>query len=350
MPATRSSTSNNHPSSTTCAQSSSVSSPDVIPKCASPSDFFPSIKSESSMIDVKEALLRKKRRTLNWEKDERVPRPRNAFIAFKASLRDGPLQREYTARLARGENIGVVAQQLWRGLTEKERDVWYAAARKEKEDHAKKYPDYKYQPRVRPRKTRKSKKRSGKQTDDDGDDGDESSEEDSFDQNASHKQDREQYQSEGILTSGSPCSGSSENDQTDSKGEVRTVEIYMGGSQDLDTLYKNGWKWALVKDHDPSTDTNNPIVPTAIDRDDDDITNVELVSMASALENAEAEAEAAAQSKLNICSTTESLLLDMFNPWESEPISNISTNLFVDEMKEDEPPEYSEIVKVQPAD
>ncbi|KAG8810128.1 hypothetical protein FRC17_003077 [Serendipita sp. 399] len=345
MPVTRSSSTSKVPSSTTAAQSS-IPAPAVIPKCASPDAFLPSLAPDRPPIEVQEALLKKKRRTLNWEKDERVPRPRNAFIAFKASLRDGPLQREYTARLARGENIGVIAQQMWRALTEKERDVWYAAARKEKEEHAKKYPNYKYQPRTRPRKSYRSKKRSVKEEEDD----EESSEEDSFDQDP--EQDLEQQP--GELTSGSPSSGRSE----DEDKEVRTVEIYMGGSQDLEGLYKNGWKWALVKDYEPSSDplsldSHKPVihVPTLVDSEEHKFNPIELISMASAMEKAEA--EAATESQLNTCSNTDSSLFQqLFNPWESEPISEpISTTIFEDGTAEEEVSIFSDtILKVQPTD
>ena len=186
---------------------------------------------ELANADALDPKGKKKKRMSDWERNERIPRPRNAFISFKAALRDGPLKHEYNARLARGENIGVIAQQLWKSLSPKGRDAWYEAARKEKEEHAKKYPHYKYQPRQKPQKGRKNKGRRGDDwAEDEQSDGEGEGETDELDH------------SEETATSESPSSVRSELGETQGSGMRRTVEIYMGGTEDLDLLYQNGWK------------------------------------------------------------------------------------------------------------
>jgi hypothetical protein len=169
---------------------------------------------------------------LNWEKDNRPPRPANAFISFKSSLKDGPLKREYTTRLASGENIGVIAQQMWKGLSEDERDKWYVAAKQAKVEHSKKYPDYKYQPQKRKEKKKASRRRKAQSVDPD----------DEYEEEEAELSDTAsgvgQEETTSVFT---PTSDLSE-DVEKLQGEPRLVEVYMGGSEDLDRLYKNGWK------------------------------------------------------------------------------------------------------------
>ncbi|CAG8682329.1 7224_t:CDS:1, partial [Acaulospora colombiana] len=183
----------------------------------------------------------KRKRLLSWEREDRPPRPSNAFISFKSSLRDGPQKQEYAYRLNKGENIGVVAQQLWLALPPEEKDKWYAAAKKAKAEHALKYPDYKFKPR-----RRNSKKYSPS--------------------NKSNANEDEEGSVAPSGESGTSHSAHSEDGDFDSPGVARFVEVYVGGSKDLDTLYKYGWKvstplcsavtlstitqWALVRDFD----------------------------------------------------------------------------------------------------
>jgi hypothetical protein len=191
---------------------------------------------EPSVAD--DSNSRKKRRALNWEKDNRPPRPANAFISFKSSLKDGPLKREYAARLASGENIGVIAQQMWKGLSEDERDKWYVAAKKAKVEHSKKYPDYKCQPQKRKEKKKAGRRRKAQSVD--LDDDYEEEEEELSDVASAVGQGEETGTS--VFTPGSDLSEDGERHY----GEPRMVEVYMGGSEDLDRLYKNGWKVTIV--------------------------------------------------------------------------------------------------------
>jgi len=187
--------------------------------------------------EAEDTNSRKKRRPLNWEKDNRPPRPANAFISFKSSLKDGPQKHEYAARLANGENIGVIAQQMWKGLTDDERDQWYVAAKKAKVEHGKKYPDYKYQPQRRKDK-KKPRRRNARSVDPD-DDYEEEEEEQS---DAASGAGQSEETGTSILT---PSSDFSEDDKLIGIGEPRLVEVYMGGNEDLDRLYKNGWKVSM---------------------------------------------------------------------------------------------------------
>jgi len=189
------------------------------------------VKDEPGTEELKPA---KKVRSLAWQKDNRPPRPANAFISFKSSLKEGPLKREYTRRLASGENIGVVAQQMWKSLSQDERDVWYAEARKAKEEHAKKYPGYKYKPR---RRGEKPRRRSNVAEE-------EEEEEEELSEDAGPV-----LVEERAVVAVTPTSSRSEEVDTDVHGEPRTVEVYMGGTEDLDTLYKNGWKVGLSCAH-----------------------------------------------------------------------------------------------------
>lgn len=225
--------------------------PDVVSSnfYTSVSNFNPSANplltvSSSSAVDEEEEHIQKetlignnpirghkKARSLGWQKDNRPPRPSNAFISFKSSLKDGPLKREYARRLASGENIGVVAQQMWKALSEQERETWYAEARRAKEEHAKKYPGYKYRPRRRG-ETSKGKKRASQATAIVGEDDELEEDSEEVEQPANE---------EAATTVRTPASTRSE-DVGDMQGETRTVEVYMGGNQNLDVLYKNGWK------------------------------------------------------------------------------------------------------------
>ncbi|KAG8765129.1 hypothetical protein FRC15_007213 [Serendipita sp. 397] len=305
MSATHQSSSNNAPSATG-AQSNSVLGPDVSPKCASSPVSPPSLglAPDSSMKDAEEASPRVKQESPYPSRtDELVARPKNTSSTSAASLQDVPLQREGTTRTNRGKKFGVDAQQSRRG-------GWTAA--KEEDEDTQQYLNYEHQNRTRTQSLPELKKRSSTLA---GQDGSHSGKEDHFDQEAGYEQDTGQEKQQRDLSSGIPYNGSIENDDEE-RAEVRGLELYMGGSQDLD-IYRNGWKWALIRGLEPPTDANNPMAHTStlVDRRGDEITKVELVSMASALEIAEA--EAAAQPWFDLCSTTDSSFFLTFNPWRS---------------------------------
>ncbi|KAG8823112.1 hypothetical protein FRC19_004590 [Serendipita sp. 401] len=306
MSATHHSSSNNAPS-TTGAQSNRVSGPDVSPKCASSPVSPPSLglAPDSSMKDAEEASPRVKQESPHpWRTDELVARPKNTSSTSAASLQDAPLQREGTTRTNRGKKVGVDAQQTWRGGR--------SAAANEEDEDTQQYLNYEHQNRTRTQSLPELKKRFSTLA---GQDGSHSGKEDHFDQEAGYEQDTGQEKQQRVLSGGTPYNGSIENDDQE-RTEVRGLELYMGDSQDLD-IYRNGWKWALIRGLEPPTDPNNTMAHTSTlaDRGDDEITNVELVSMASALEIAEA--EAAAQPWFNLCSTTDSSFFLTFNPWRS---------------------------------
>jgi hypothetical protein len=229
MPATRSSISARGDSSADQILASTSHHETAIPGLAVGTPRATKVKEEPVTPELKPV---KKVRSLGWQKDNRPPRPANAFISFKSSLKEGPLKREYARRLASGENIGVVAQQMWKNLSQDERDVWYAEARKAKEEHAKKYPGYKYQPRRRGEKTRRKSNVAEEE--------EEEEEEEGLSEDAGPV-----LVEEPVVVAVTPTSSKSEEVDTDIHGEPRTVEVYMGGTEDLDTLYKNGWKVGL---------------------------------------------------------------------------------------------------------
>ena len=204
----------------------------------------PVVPVSGNNIAEDESMSRKKRRALKWEKDNRPPRPANAFISFKSALKDGPHKREYTTRLATGENIGVIAQQMWKALNDDERDGWYAAAKKAKMEHMKKYPDYKYQPRKGRDKKKVSRRRVGNSDyPDEEDEDEEDAEEYSEDAETSVAGAREETGTSAFT----PNSDLSEDTPSKHRGEPRLVEVYMGGSEDLDALHRDGWKVRLSK-------------------------------------------------------------------------------------------------------
>ncbi|PVF92129.1 hypothetical protein CPB86DRAFT_791478 [Serendipita vermifera] len=241
----------------------------------------------------------KRKRLLTWEREDRPPRPSNAFITFKSSLRDGPLKNEYAARLKHGDNIGVVAQQLWKTLSDEEKNKWYAAAKKAKAEHALKYPDYKFKPR------RRGVKKSN----------------DPNKPNANEDDDASVANSRGTGTSHSTHS---EDGDDGSRGVGRFVEVYVGGSSDLDALYKHGWKWALIRDFDTLpidatnegfNEDNGPLLHQPVVADRDRSLSVGLISMASAMDQ-QVETEMPT-SGIHVNATGDlERFQESFNPWD----------------------------------
>lgn len=75
-----------------------------------------------------------------------IPRPRNAFIIFRNDFAARwPTSRE-KKRGQQNTQISSVAGKTWKGLTEKERDVYKRRAAEEAEQHKIMYPDYSYAP------------------------------------------------------------------------------------------------------------------------------------------------------------------------------------------------------------
>ncbi|EPQ61127.1 hypothetical protein GLOTRDRAFT_28355, partial [Gloeophyllum trabeum ATCC 11539] len=73
-----------------------------------------------------------------------IPRPPNAFIMFRKDLVRGGWLKESVERDQRCHSR--VAGHVWNSLSPEQRAPYHAAAEREKQEHARLYPDYKYHP------------------------------------------------------------------------------------------------------------------------------------------------------------------------------------------------------------
>ncbi|KZV65653.1 HMG-box, partial [Peniophora sp. CONT] len=78
---------------------------------------------------------------------DKPPRPRNAWMLFlcayhdeRKAMREPPLIDPETAKHTK------IVSERWKNLPMSEKEKWHAKAEQEKEDHAARYPGYKYQP------------------------------------------------------------------------------------------------------------------------------------------------------------------------------------------------------------
>ncbi|CCF59315.1 hypothetical protein KAFR_0G02830 [Kazachstania africana CBS 2517] len=83
---------------------------------------------------------------------QHIPRPRNAFILFRQHLHPSLFPKDKELLTTQGSfktnsDVSREIGQRWRQLSDEEKKYWQALAQKEKEEHRKKYPDYKYTPR-----------------------------------------------------------------------------------------------------------------------------------------------------------------------------------------------------------
>jgi hypothetical protein len=99
------------------------------------------------------------------EEEDRIKRPENAFILFrkqcceerqqedlKAGLKDQPVKKQRQADLSK------MISMKWKELTSEERKIWEDKAKKKKQEHEEKYPNYVFRPM---RKSDKEGKRIG---------------------------------------------------------------------------------------------------------------------------------------------------------------------------------------------
>ncbi|QLQ78876.1 hypothetical protein HG537_0B02240 [Torulaspora globosa] len=96
------------------------------------------------------------RETGRYGEKEKIPRPRNAFILFRQHNHK-LLIDEWTAKgveIPHNSKISKLLGVKWKELSNEEKVHWKQLAEKEKNDHEKKYPDYRYKP---VRKQRKKK-------------------------------------------------------------------------------------------------------------------------------------------------------------------------------------------------
>ncbi|WP_257285811.1 HMG-box domain-containing protein [Endozoicomonas sp. SESOKO1] len=77
-------------------------------------------------------------------KDNYIPRPRNAFIIFR-SIRAAEVTQNDTSQ-------GIISRQAgkeWKKMSDEQKKPFFLKAQKERHEHKKKYPNYKFQPRKR---------------------------------------------------------------------------------------------------------------------------------------------------------------------------------------------------------
>ncbi|EDO15199.1 hypothetical protein Kpol_401p4 [Vanderwaltozyma polyspora DSM 70294] len=110
--------------------------------------------SESNLAEeVKQTSHSTKCRCRNYTEDGRhIPRPRNAFILFRQYMHNHLFSKDKGLLISHGsfKTNSLVSREIgqrWRSLSEDEKNYWHGLAKKEKELHKLKYPNYKYIPR-----------------------------------------------------------------------------------------------------------------------------------------------------------------------------------------------------------
>ncbi|TEB31411.1 hypothetical protein FA13DRAFT_1585038, partial [Coprinellus micaceus] len=84
----------------------------------------------------------------NW-----VARPRNEFILFrcdyvrKHTKEGGNKRSRRTPGQEAEKTLSKLAAEAWRALSNGDRAYWREQANLERNDHARKYPDYRYRPK-----------------------------------------------------------------------------------------------------------------------------------------------------------------------------------------------------------
>ncbi|KIR77582.1 HMG box factor, other [Cryptococcus gattii EJB2] len=75
---------------------------------------------------------------------DHIPRPRNAFILFRKHVVDAKLIPASVEM--RHQNVSIITAKMWSEASAEQKAHFNELARIEKEEHMKKYPDYRYQP------------------------------------------------------------------------------------------------------------------------------------------------------------------------------------------------------------
>lgn len=175
-----------------------------------------------------------RKRSPKWKEQGRPPRPPNAFIIFKSTLKNNPqFREEYLNRLGVGENIGCLAASVWNSLSPAEKKPWYDQAERIAVEHAEKYPNYKYQPQKKKKTSSKKRKRSPTPEDDEDDE--------VFDYEDDNEEtgiDEDEDETASPVTVNSP----SRSDENHERKQRRFVDVYTGREDNLDALYACGWK------------------------------------------------------------------------------------------------------------
>jgi hypothetical protein len=70
----------------------------------------------------------------------RIPRPSNAFMLYRSFVHSSGM---LDAELHQHQNqLSATAAAMWNAMTQQDKEPWYERARIEKQEHARKYPDY----------------------------------------------------------------------------------------------------------------------------------------------------------------------------------------------------------------
>lgn len=78
---------------------------------------------------------------------KRIPRPRNAFMIYRSTVW---AQQKITAGIERDHrHISRIIGHCWNSLPEEEKRIWRTKAEEEKQEHSRKYPNYRYSPVTR---------------------------------------------------------------------------------------------------------------------------------------------------------------------------------------------------------
>ncbi|KAF9039071.1 high mobility group box domain-containing protein, partial [Panaeolus papilionaceus] len=73
-----------------------------------------------------------------------IPRPRNPFILFRTNF--VRQQRIPNSVESDHRNISRIVGRLWNAMTEEQREPWKVMAVREREEHAKIHPGYRFTP------------------------------------------------------------------------------------------------------------------------------------------------------------------------------------------------------------
>ena len=78
---------------------------------------------------------------------KRPPRPSNAFMLFRSDFHKRKLVSK--DQETRQHRLSIIVAKCWHRLSKEEKTKWFLEAEREKKRHARKYADYKFQPRRR---------------------------------------------------------------------------------------------------------------------------------------------------------------------------------------------------------
>ncbi|KAK4704645.1 hypothetical protein P7C70_g1565, partial [Phenoliferia sp. Uapishka_3] len=136
-----------YPSSSSSASYSTA--PSSVPAAPSSYSTFDSVPLPSLPISLPPQILSKKSHSRK-KSITHIPRPRNSFMLFRShAYNTGMIPKD--VGLTDHKNISKVVGDIWRRLEPEEKKVWDLMAEKEKREHRERYPDYKYQPKQKPK-------------------------------------------------------------------------------------------------------------------------------------------------------------------------------------------------------